>query len=541
MLTSTKLSFINSTIIPAVKTHFETSLAVDNVVGNLILGGNECSCGSTPGVSIPTSYQTTGVAADIVLFVTARTTRFTSNTIAFACPCAVDSATQRPIAGYINWGPNQVSEAFDAYQEQLGVAIHESTHALGFTSGQYKYYGDPTGKATPQISYTYYEGGLNHTVQMLVLPKLLAVARNYFNCSSLIGVELENGGSSGTAASHWERRLFQNEYMTGYSSYDPQFSIFTLALLEDTGWYYPNYTNASPFNFGKGLGCDFVKERCKERTLPYKCDDSASEGCSWDMRKKSRCDIQTYSGSLDPWYQYYSDPTIGGLDDLADYCTLLSYDTKYRGDCTVSQYNNPGDVYFEMDAYGEIYCPNCRCLSAYTTGNVVGPSCHNISCDSDGTMHIKIGYIWYPCTPGNLIEISEGFGGTYKCPDSSICGDIPVDVNIWPDYVQVIPTKAAVGDYITVTGNKFGSNPQILLGIYYGCNDITINGNDIKCQIGIRSDAPKLRGDQEVDVVIVDQDTGHTAYGAKAFTVSSASSNVYMLYLLIVLFVVLLF
>jgi hypothetical protein len=30
-----------------------------------------------------------------------------------------------------------------------------------------------------------------------------------------------------------------NEYMTGYSSYDPRRSMFTLALLQDTGWYLP--------------------------------------------------------------------------------------------------------------------------------------------------------------------------------------------------------------------------------------------------------------------------------------------------------------
>ena len=34
-----------------------------------------------------------------------------------------------------------------------------------------------------------------------------AAAQIYFNCSSLIGVELENQGTSGTAGSHWEKRI----------------------------------------------------------------------------------------------------------------------------------------------------------------------------------------------------------------------------------------------------------------------------------------------------------------------------------------------
>jgi hypothetical protein len=544
VLTPTKLSFINSTIIPAVKEHFELSLSLDNVAGNLLFTGlSDCSCGSSTGVNVPTSYQTIGVPADIVLFVTARTTRFTSNTIAFACPCAADNSTQRPVAGYINWGPNAISLQFDDYREQLGVAIHESTHALGFTSGQYKFYGDPSGNASPQVKKVYFENGLNHSVQMLVTPKLLQVARSYFNCSTLDGVELENGGSSGTAASHWERRLFQNEYMTGYSSYDPVFSIFKIALLEDTGWYYPNYSMAAPFTFGKNMGCSFVQNRCKDRSAPYKCDSDIAEACSWDKLKKSRCNIATYSDALDPWYQEFSDPTLGSIDELADYCTLFSYDSKYRGDCTVSQYNLPGDIYFETDAYGEVYCPNCRCLTALTTSsNMEGPTCHNISCSSDGTMHIKIGYIWYPCNQGDSISITTGFDGNYKCPDKDICMDIPVDNDEWPSYVQVIPDNANLGDYITVTATKFGSNPQVLLGPYYGCNDVTINGNDLKCQIGIRTDAPRLRGNQLVDVVVVDQDTGHTAFGEKAFTINPAnvlSSNTFQcfLFVLFVLFV----
>ena len=40
-------------------------------------------------------------------------------------------------------------------------------------------------------------------------------ARSHFGCDTLEGAEIENQGGSGTAGSHWEKRLFQvqNKYL----------------------------------------------------------------------------------------------------------------------------------------------------------------------------------------------------------------------------------------------------------------------------------------------------------------------------------------
>lgn len=68
-------------------------------------------------------------------------------------------------------------------------------------------------------------------------PKVVAHARDYFKCSRLSGVEIENNGGSGSAGSHWERVILGNEMMTASEIDSSVFSKFTLALLEDTGWY----------------------------------------------------------------------------------------------------------------------------------------------------------------------------------------------------------------------------------------------------------------------------------------------------------------
>lgn len=48
---------------------------------------------------------------------------------------------------------------------------------------------------------------------MIVLPKVVEYARQYFDCPTLQGVELENEGSAATAGSHWERRILGDEVL----------------------------------------------------------------------------------------------------------------------------------------------------------------------------------------------------------------------------------------------------------------------------------------------------------------------------------------
>jgi hypothetical protein len=66
----------------------------------------------------------------------------------------------------------------------------------------------------------------------------LKLARYYFDCDSIDGVPMENEGGSGTANSHLERALFNNEIMTGSDmTGDFLFSMFTFTILLDSGWY----------------------------------------------------------------------------------------------------------------------------------------------------------------------------------------------------------------------------------------------------------------------------------------------------------------
>lgn len=48
-------------------------------------------------------------------------------------------------------------------------------------------------------------------VAVLNVDPLTSRIKNYFSCTSLTGAYLEDEGSSGSVASHFERRIFYNE------------------------------------------------------------------------------------------------------------------------------------------------------------------------------------------------------------------------------------------------------------------------------------------------------------------------------------------
>lgn len=69
---------------------------------------------------------------------------------------------------------------------------------------------------------------------------MLTYAKNFYNCSSLSGFPLENGGSSGSAGAHWEKTIVLYEVMGPSVAFGMYMSKLTGALFEDSGWYLVN-------------------------------------------------------------------------------------------------------------------------------------------------------------------------------------------------------------------------------------------------------------------------------------------------------------
>uniref|UniRef100_A0A8D0LBB6 Leishmanolysin-like peptidase n=1 Tax=Sphenodon punctatus TaxID=8508 RepID=A0A8D0LBB6_SPHPU len=340
--------------------------------------------------------------ADFVLYVSALTTERCGqeDIIAYAAYCQLEEEMDRPIAGYANLCPNIISTHPQEFISMLSTVKHEIVHALGFSAGLFAFYHDDNGKpltsrsadGLPPFNDTLglYQWSnkvvrkamrlwdirgnkmLRHDVFLLATPRVIDEARKHFNCSILKGMELENQGGMGTELNHWEKRLLENEAMTGSHTQNRVFSRITLALMEDTGWYKANYSMAEKLDWGRGRGCDFVMKSCKfwidqkrkkkELVAPY-CDilrnNPLQLTCRQDQRAVAVCNLQKFPKKLPQEYQYFDSLTgvppedlayYSGSVEIADYCPFsqefswhISGEFQRSSDCRIVE-NQPGQL-----------------------------------------------------------------------------------------------------------------------------------------------------------------------------------------------------
>ncbi|XP_022901692.1 leishmanolysin-like peptidase [Onthophagus taurus] len=401
---------------------------------------------------------------DFVFYVSAmQTDRCNKSlTVAYAAHCQQEMGLDRPIAGHANLCPKSISTKEQELETLLSTVKHEILHALGFSVSLFGFYrdskGNPltprrpeTGKPALNEKYQTYEwsdkviktferknwfvrsGMRKRTVQMVVTPNVVREVRRYFNCNELEGAELEDQGEEGTALTHWEKRVFENEAMTGTHTQHPIISNVTLALMEDTGWYRANYAMAEPMSWGKGLGCDFVMKSCKEwistktaRGLsihPF-CNkikkDPLQTECTDDRTSVALCNLVKHDHLLPEIYQNFdslnyvlqgSEGYYGGSVSLADYCpyiqefTWSSKNVIVRGsNCQYLDNNPKPDKNFALEDYGnhskcfdhtnqmweERSCKQMRQWQHWGSG------CYSYKCEN-GRLHILVGNYTYTC------------------------------------------------------------------------------------------------------------------------------------------------
>ena len=178
-------------------------------------------------------------------------------TIAQASSRYTQNSNHQPLLGIveINSNINFNAANIDKYLEN--TLIHEMTHLLGFSSYFFEDYFNFIMKKKDKYG-----------IQRVYInsPKAVEMARKYYNCPSLVGVELENYGDEGTAGSHWEARILLGDYMNGISYTEEVISEITLALLEDMGFYKANYYTGGLMRYGKNKGCEFVYDKCVDQT-----------------------------------------------------------------------------------------------------------------------------------------------------------------------------------------------------------------------------------------------------------------------------------
>ncbi|OQS03053.1 leishmanolysin-like peptidase, partial [Thraustotheca clavata] len=329
--------------------------------------------------------------------------------LAWALPCNLDQFG-RPISGQANFGPNRLDSSSGSRTQQVGTAIHELTHALGFSSSRFPDFRQPLNGAPwglSNIILNTKERGV--AVSKIITPKVVQQVKQQYNCYNwaTAGGELENGaqGTSTTMSSHWEKRIFQDEYMTATASSTPIYSAITLALFEDSGWYTANYSMAQTLTWGYLEGCTFATSKCSEWSTNYFCN-TKGDHCTPTRDAKGYCDLATYKSSIPAGFQYFSNPSLGGQDSYSDYCPL--YVGYSNGDCT-------GSTTYTTSGMGEILSSRSQCFQSTlsTSGSRSStPACYAVDHCTKTAMIVNVGNTQVSCPmAGGQVSV-PGFQGT---------------------------------------------------------------------------------------------------------------------------------
>lgn len=499
VLTAGKIAII-SNVMNAIRDALLQMIQVTPVANNLILPstwfdnyalGYNCRA----NLPIPSTLTSTGTAnADYYMFVIARPLGSTG-VLANAAPCAHNilsgGVLDRPLAGSINFNPGSdllnslVADPTNPfiYDQVFKTGLHEVTHALGFTGSLYGDYRTPSGGLYSPVqngaygpAKTFARASAPYSLYWMTSPRVQAYARALFNCSTLGGMELEEAdpqpSQSRGPGSHWEKRLVGNEYMSPVASPAMIVSKLTLSLFEDMGWYSVNYTYADPSYWGSQAGCAFATEECTATTWGrYFCStqcrvSSCNSGvCNGDRSAVGYCDAVRYSQSLPPYYQHFTDPTLGGSSKWADYCpTIVGYSDRFCKDSAAQ-----ADI--QSKGYGEAHTGIAACFDVYVQGNG-DAGCFERQCTTDANgnkvLKVKVGNNQYDCVDNGPITVSAPVGTfTLNCPpveffcaDNLVKSGLPVNWTYNPADSVPLPKDPFGGPAGTTDPNlelKWGS------------------------------------------------------------------------------------
>ena len=364
----------------------------------------------------------------------------------------------------------------------VGVAMHEIGHVLGISSDSLAYFRHPiTGQSlTPRpfeistvtcvngdkIQYlgmpssevlqervvssaTNGGGGDKLRYYEVVTPTVQQVVKNQFNCPTLLGARLENQ-QDGTDCfgSHWDERLYYTEIMGAvFSKSMNVLSPLTLAYIESSGWYRVNYESkyVQLSTFGHGAGCDFINGQCidgsngtvSETFTEMFCNSpttiknqrvdvetSGPQTCDPSHTQKTYCDLintneMTGGAILDESpmeYQYFEDQP--GLRPytllMADYCPVPHLEGH-----SCFEYDRRYEITNEMEAVGETYGPNSRCIE--TDGTRSYSLCLESVCNDElGVVQLYAGNELRTCEYDGQIFDNVYDNVSIKCPKAAL-------------------------------------------------------------------------------------------------------------------------
>ncbi|KAF5404300.1 hypothetical protein PHET_01363 [Paragonimus heterotremus] len=481
---------------------------------------------------------------DFVLYIASLPTNRceTSKVLGYAAHCQTASHTDRPIAGYINFCPNVLRHDSSDRVRSLFVAKHELLHALGFSSSLFAMYRDENNQPlTPRdpntqlpslgrsqiSSNSVYQwsnrvvrtvqrrwlsayGNLTKLAHIVVTPTVLRVARAFFDCPTLDGVELEDQDEAGVFLTHWEKRLL--EVIRSCFCQNP-----TCKLAH-------THSSIDPF-------CQQIQPP------PNEADRNGVQvSCTPDGVSYGFCNLVTHSKPLPPEFVYFVRPIIpsftstsvelgGGdmtdrqaLDDVGGKIALANYCPYYQEIEWERRHDEPAinthchaiDNFkepklnfklerFTHDAICVQHGPEWRLSNGQQTYAlpVEGAGCYTFRCSLvEGGLVIELaGGMAIPCVvPGSPVRVkacitSQGLtiDGQLICPDCRLLCD-PMDCPpLLPEYSHPMIVRPA-----SFSRKAVKTHPNPFQGLY-SVNSLPLNVTNETTDIYFRQSSPLYR------------------------------------------------
>ena len=341
---------------------------------------------------------TDSFSADFVLYVIADSKN--KGVAGYSMLCLTEGPSGQPLFGVYYFGA--YSHEGLPIEQVLGTTIHEITHPLVFSSALYHNYVKPNGHSYEFSEVFAYEKVRGKRVTKLALPTVVEKARKAFNCSTLDGIELEDGGGAGTAGSHWEKRIMYNDFMSPDADiYDITYTDITLALFEDSGWYKVSYRYSNPITWGHLAGCEFLTEKCVTNSTVLTrdfCVEDSSMSCDY---------LGVQAGECSDWDYYL------------DYCPVVK--PYWNGNC-----RDVETVYLNL-TLGESAGHRARCLEGNFDPQTPWQhaTCHQVNCTGPNPL-VTIGNHTLLCPSEGGDVTVPGYEGTLTCPPrSQLCREVP--------------------------------------------------------------------------------------------------------------------
>ncbi|ESL07572.1 leishmanolysin [Trypanosoma rangeli SC58] len=411
LLTEAKKDIVLKQLLPAaIKLHAER-LSVRPVKGPIRMPYTDI--GECSSFTIPSWHHTIGVSgADLILYVNALPA---NGTVAWASLC-VTLEDGRPYAGAVNFDPQYIG----ATDQNVSTAAHEIGHVLGFSFNHFSRF-----NMLSKVSNV--RGKEN--VWVVSSPKVKAATWQHYNCPTLEGMELEDGGGEGAKLNHWKERNARGELMSPGEPY-MYYSALTLAAFEDMGVYKVNDGMADPLRWGKNYGCGLLENKCIVNGRTDYSDmyclvvKKGQQGqlCTHDRLSLGICGLMDHLRPFPPEYQYFDyDPTSGGDSELMDYCPY------------VTGLEASGCINGNPDTFpGSFIGPRSRCVRGRMLEfdrQVISDVCVNTQC-SEGKLRVQFlgNDTWHDCNEGTTAAPSGGkwSGGSIRCPRyADVCTDLP--------------------------------------------------------------------------------------------------------------------